>query len=79
MDFDGINLRRKFLTGLDPESINVMIGKRYRIYFALLVKGTRQQQTMLCCTCAGSLHVQKLGVLTDLSANSGKLFPVGYQ
>lgn len=52
VDFDGINLRRKFLTGLDPESINVMIG---------------------------SLHIQKLGVLTELSANSEKLYPVGYQ
>uniref|UniRef100_A0A8C1S2E6 [histone H3]-lysine(4) N-methyltransferase n=1 Tax=Cyprinus carpio TaxID=7962 RepID=A0A8C1S2E6_CYPCA len=52
VDFDGISLRRKFLTGLEPESVNVMIG---------------------------SLHVQKLGVLTELSANSGKLYPVGYQ
>uniref|UniRef100_A0A671PZJ3 [histone H3]-lysine(4) N-methyltransferase n=1 Tax=Sinocyclocheilus anshuiensis TaxID=1608454 RepID=A0A671PZJ3_9TELE len=52
VDFDGISLRRKFLTGLEPESVNVMIG---------------------------SLHVQRLGVLTELSANSGKLYPVGYQ
>ncbi|XP_065143963.1 histone-lysine N-methyltransferase 2B [Paramisgurnus dabryanus] len=52
VDFDGINLRRKFLTGLEPETINVMIG---------------------------SLHVQKVGVLTELSANSDKLYPVGYQ
>ncbi|XP_067282506.1 histone-lysine N-methyltransferase 2B [Pseudorasbora parva] len=52
VDFDGISLRRKFLTGLEPESVNVMIG---------------------------SLHIQKLGVLTELSANSGKLYPVGYQ
>ncbi|XP_051519968.1 histone-lysine N-methyltransferase 2B-like isoform X1 [Myxocyprinus asiaticus] len=52
VDFDGISLRRKFLTGLEPESVNVMIG---------------------------SLHVQKLGVLTELSENSGKLYPVGYQ
>ncbi|KAK2887520.1 hypothetical protein Q8A67_015748 [Cirrhinus molitorella] len=52
VDFDGISLRRKFLTGLEPESVNVMIG---------------------------SLHVQKLGVLTELSASSGKLYPIGYQ
>lgn len=26
MDFEGINLRRKFLTGLEPESINMTIG-----------------------------------------------------
>ncbi|KAI5087313.1 histone-lysine N-methyltransferase 2B isoform X3 [Silurus meridionalis] len=52
VDFEGINFRRKFLTGLEPESINVMIG---------------------------SLQVQNLGVLTELSANAGKLYPVGYQ
>ncbi|XP_053087349.1 histone-lysine N-methyltransferase 2B isoform X3 [Pangasianodon hypophthalmus] len=52
VDFEGINLRRKFLTGLEPESINVMIG---------------------------SLKIHRLGVLTELSANAGKLYPVGYQ
>lgn len=26
VDFEGISLRRKFLTGLEPELINVMIG-----------------------------------------------------
>jgi hypothetical protein len=26
VDFDGISLRRKFLTGLEPENINLMIG-----------------------------------------------------
>ncbi|KAM9310614.1 histone-lysine N-methyltransferase 2B isoform 1-T1 [Pholidichthys leucotaenia] len=52
VDFEGISLRRKFLTGLEPELINVMIG---------------------------SLHIEKLGVLTELSASKGKLFPVGFQ
>ncbi|XP_028819501.1 uncharacterized protein kmt2ba isoform X2 [Denticeps clupeoides] len=52
VDFEGINLRRKFLTGLEPESINVVIG---------------------------SLQIHKLGFLTSVSANSGKLFPIGYQ
>lgn len=28
VDFEGISLRRKFLTGLEPELINVMIGKQ---------------------------------------------------
>lgn len=27
VDFEGINLRRKFLTGLEPESINMTIGE----------------------------------------------------
>ncbi|XP_061919170.1 histone-lysine N-methyltransferase 2B isoform X3 [Entelurus aequoreus] len=52
VDFEGISLRRKFLTGLEPELINVMIG---------------------------SLQIDKLGVLSELSANKGKLFPVGFQ
>ncbi|XP_044191595.1 histone-lysine N-methyltransferase 2B isoform X4 [Thunnus albacares] len=52
VDFEGINLRRKFLTGLEPESINMTIG---------------------------SLQIQKLGVLTELSSNGRMLYPVGYQ
>ncbi|KAL1261083.1 hypothetical protein QQF64_008910 [Cirrhinus molitorella] len=52
VDFEGISLRRKFLTGLEPESINLIIG---------------------------SLLVEKLGKLSELSACHGKLFPVGYE
>ncbi|XP_041665951.1 histone-lysine N-methyltransferase 2B isoform X2 [Cheilinus undulatus] len=52
VDFDGINLRRKFLTGLEPESINMTIG---------------------------SLQIQKLGVLSELSSHGRMLYPVGYQ
>lgn len=26
VDFEGISLRRKFLTGVEPESVNIMIG-----------------------------------------------------
>ncbi|XP_026155382.1 histone-lysine N-methyltransferase 2A isoform X2 [Mastacembelus armatus] len=52
VDFEGINFRRKFLTGLEPESINLTIG---------------------------SLQIQKLGVLSELSSNGRMLYPVGYQ
>ncbi|XP_034560328.1 histone-lysine N-methyltransferase 2B isoform X2 [Notolabrus celidotus] len=52
VDFEGINLRRKFLTGLEPETINMTIG---------------------------SLQIQKLGVLSELSSNGRMLYPVGYQ
>ncbi|XP_063755160.1 histone-lysine N-methyltransferase 2B-like isoform X2 [Eleginops maclovinus] len=52
VDFDGINLRRKFLTGLEPETINMTIG---------------------------SLQIQKLGVLSELSSNGRMLYPIGYQ
>ncbi|XP_029975945.1 histone-lysine N-methyltransferase 2B isoform X1 [Salarias fasciatus] len=52
VDFEGITLRRKFLTGLEPECINMSIG---------------------------SLQIQKLGVLSELSSNGRMLYPVGYQ
>ncbi|KAM6899546.1 histone-lysine N-methyltransferase 2B-like [Xenentodon cancila] len=52
VDFEGINLRRKFLMGLEPESITMTIG---------------------------SLQIQKLGVLSELSSNGRMLYPVGYQ
>ncbi|KAM4630890.1 histone-lysine N-methyltransferase 2B [Polymixia lowei] len=52
VDFEGITLRRKFLTGLEPESINMTIG---------------------------SLQIQKLGALSELSSNGRMLYPVGYQ
>ncbi|KAF6723488.1 Histone-lysine N-methyltransferase 2B [Oryzias melastigma] len=52
VDFEGINLRRKFLTGLEPETITMTIG---------------------------SLQIQKLGVLSELSSNGRMLYPVGYQ
>ncbi|KAM4702961.1 LOW QUALITY PROTEIN: histone-lysine N-methyltransferase 2A [Rhinophrynus dorsalis] len=52
VDFEGINLRRKFLNGLEPENIHMMIG---------------------------SMTVDCLGILTDLSECEEKLFPIGYQ
>ncbi|XP_073458569.1 histone-lysine N-methyltransferase 2A [Aquarana catesbeiana] len=52
VDFEGINLRRKFLSGLEPENIHMMIG---------------------------SMTVDCLGILSDLSDCEEKLFPIGYQ
>ncbi|XP_053308604.1 histone-lysine N-methyltransferase 2A isoform X2 [Spea bombifrons] len=52
VDFEGINLRRKYLSGLEPENIHMMIG---------------------------SMTVDCLGILTDLSDCEEKLFPIGYQ
>ncbi|XP_040278265.1 histone-lysine N-methyltransferase 2B isoform X1 [Bufo bufo] len=52
VDFDGINFRRKFLQGLEPENIHMMIG---------------------------SMKIDTMGMLTDLSVSEGKIFPVGYQ
>ncbi|XP_060107615.1 histone-lysine N-methyltransferase 2A [Heteronotia binoei] len=52
VDFEGISLRRKFLNGLEPENIHVMIG---------------------------SMTIDCLGILNDLSDCEDKLFPIGYQ
>uniref|UniRef100_A0A8C6PKV2 Histone-lysine N-methyltransferase n=1 Tax=Nothobranchius furzeri TaxID=105023 RepID=A0A8C6PKV2_NOTFU len=52
VDLEGISLRRKWLAGLEPENIHMMIG---------------------------SMTVDCLGILTELSDCKRKLFPVGYQ
>ncbi|XP_069460961.1 histone-lysine N-methyltransferase 2B isoform X2 [Ambystoma mexicanum] len=52
VDFEGISFKRKFIVGLEPESIHMMIG---------------------------SMKIDSLGMLSDLSACEGKLFPIGYQ
>ncbi|KAJ7990457.1 hypothetical protein DPEC_G00300510 [Dallia pectoralis] len=52
VDLEGISLRRKFLTGLEPDNIHMMIG---------------------------SMTIDCLGILTELSDCKHKLFPIGYQ
>ncbi|XP_045148649.1 histone-lysine N-methyltransferase 2B [Echinops telfairi] len=52
VDFEGINFKRKFMTGLEPDAINVLIG---------------------------SIRIDSLGTLSDLSDCDGRLFPVGYE
>ncbi|XP_053307542.1 histone-lysine N-methyltransferase 2B [Spea bombifrons] len=52
VDFEGISFRRKFLQGLEPENVHLMIG---------------------------SMKVDSLGMLSDLSVSEGKIYPVGYE
>ncbi|XP_041850190.1 histone-lysine N-methyltransferase 2A isoform X3 [Melanotaenia boesemani] len=52
VDLEGISLRRKWLAGLEPENVHMMIG---------------------------SMTIDCLGILTELSDCKRKLFPVGYQ
>ncbi|XP_060743641.1 histone-lysine N-methyltransferase 2A isoform X2 [Tachysurus vachellii] len=52
VDFEGITLRRKFLHGLKPDNVHMMIG---------------------------SMTIDCLGMLTELSDCERKLFPIGYQ
>uniref|UniRef100_A0A8C9VMV8 [histone H3]-lysine(4) N-methyltransferase n=1 Tax=Scleropages formosus TaxID=113540 RepID=A0A8C9VMV8_SCLFO len=43
VDFEGISLRRKFLTGLEPESINMMIGSLQIDKFGVLTELSESQ------------------------------------
>ncbi|XP_070806226.1 histone-lysine N-methyltransferase 2B isoform X2 [Pituophis catenifer annectens] len=52
VDFEGISFKRKFMVGLEPDTIHMMIG---------------------------SMKIDSLGMLTDLSECEGQLLPVGYQ
>ncbi|TTO95318.1 Histone-lysine N-methyltransferase 2A [Bagarius yarrelli] len=52
VDFEGISLRRKFLYGLKPDDVHIMIG---------------------------SMTIDCLGMLTELSDCEKKIFPIGYQ
>ncbi|XP_041923797.1 histone-lysine N-methyltransferase 2A isoform X3 [Alosa sapidissima] len=52
VDLEGISLRRKFINGLPPDNIHMMIG---------------------------SMTIDCLGMLTDLSDCERNLFPIGYQ
>nr|XP_061797132.1 histone-lysine N-methyltransferase 2A-like [Nerophis lumbriciformis] len=52
VDLEGIRVKRKWLAGLEPENVHLMIG---------------------------SMTVDCLGILTDLSDCERKLFPIGYQ
>ncbi|CAH2318302.1 histone-lysine N-methyltransferase 2B [Pelobates cultripes] len=52
VDFEGLSFRRKFLQGLEPENVHMMIG---------------------------SMKIDSLGLLSDLSVSEGKIYPVGYQ
>nr|XP_046244986.1 histone-lysine N-methyltransferase 2A isoform X2 [Scatophagus argus] len=52
VDLEGISIRRKWLAGLEPENVHMIIG---------------------------SMTIDCLGILTELSDSKRKLFPVGYQ
>ncbi|MEQ2224420.1 hypothetical protein ILYODFUR_007245 [Ilyodon furcidens] len=52
VDLEGISLRKKWLAGLEPENVHIIIG---------------------------SMAIDCLGILTELSDCKRKLFPVGYQ
>jgi hypothetical protein len=47
VDFEGISLRRKFLTGLEPESINMVIGKRQWVLSSVSCSGPPYNTIMM--------------------------------
>uniref|UniRef100_A0A8C4F679 [histone H3]-lysine(4) N-methyltransferase n=1 Tax=Dicentrarchus labrax TaxID=13489 RepID=A0A8C4F679_DICLA len=51
VDFEGINLRRKFLTGLEPESINMTIGKNIWVLCSRLYWSTVDPRKRCKYTC----------------------------
>lgn len=78
------------MTGLEPESINMTIGNDLIIalnQIFTLLKGFSHKSLDLASyflffcydQFSGSLQIQKLGVLTELSSNGRMLYPVGYQ
>ncbi|KAM8927871.1 histone-lysine N-methyltransferase 2B [Pelodytes ibericus] len=52
VDFEGVTFRRKFLQGIDPDDVHMLIG---------------------------SMKIDSLGMLSDLSVSEGKIYPIGYQ
>ncbi len=81
MDFEGISLRRKFVNGLEPDNIHMMIG----LYvFARCLQFMRNKLQYIKIKYrfffgTGSMTIDCLGMLTELSDCERKLFPVGYQ
>lgn len=85
VDFEGISLRRKFLHGLEPENIHMMIGKAWAAGFGHVAGGLWPllliffTELSLLHFYAGSMTIDCLGILNDLSDCEDKLFPIGYQ
>lgn len=77
VDFEGINFKRKFLTGLEPDAINVLIGKLCAPRSTVMMLQACPDGTSL--STLGSIRIDSLGTLSDLSDCEGRLFPVGYQ
>lgn len=82
VDFEGISLRKKFVNGLEPDNIHMMIGM-YVFALCLLLITNKQsalhQSEMSLLFWSGSMTIDCLGMLTELSDCERKLFPVGYQ
>lgn len=85
VDFEGIRLRRKFLNGLEPENVHMMIGEYITIFwseyrsFLTFIQTHNVLKPCLFILNAGSMTIDCLGMLTELSDCERKLFPVGYQ
>lgn len=79
VDFEGISLRRKFLSGLEPENIHMMIGKIWSLEAWSTFGAGICLTDLFWSSCSGSMTIDCLGILNDLSDCEDKLFPIGYQ
>lgn len=84
VDFEGISLRRRFLHGLEPENIHMMIGEGplpLALAMCLVEFSYCLPHTERCLFgfLVGSMTIDCLGILSDLSDCEDKLFPIGYQ
>lgn len=86
MDLEGISLRKKWLAGLEPENVHMMIGRLsvWKMNSSLLFLNLLSQYIFnghldKFSIVVGSMTIDCLGILTELSDCERKLFPVGYQ
>lgn len=83
VDLEGISLRRKWLSGLEPENVHMMIGNLNGwlrcVNNQFLPSFLPSVIPDVYTSFAGSMTIDCLGILTELSDCKRKLFPVGYQ
>lgn len=89
VDLEGIGLKRKWLAGLEPEKVHMMIG-RLIPQLPPCEKGLKGNGKLSAfwqspvnadvdSVVVGSMTIDCLGILTELSDCKHNLFPVGYQ
>lgn len=90
MDFEAMSLKRKFLHGLEPNNVHMMIGiykAKMPCFLTHFYKFNNKKKCIIdlmenfaiFLLNQGSMTIDCLGMLTELSDCERKLFPIGYQ
>lgn len=79
VDLEGLSLRRKWLAGLEPENVHMMIGRLTADKSGAPFYPLSVFRFLILNIISGSMKIDCLGILTELSDCKRKLFPVGYQ